>query len=279
MKALVPPTLLLAAAVARAGIDLDALWDYDRPADTELRLRAALAGASGDDALVLRTQIARSFGLRGRFDDAQRELDAIEPLLVRAGAEPRVRFLLERGRTLRSAQQPDRALPLFGLAFETAQQAGLEALAADALHMTALAQPTPEAALGWHRRTIDYARAATSPQARGWEAPALNNLGVTLNELGRHDEALAVFRDALAARERQGRVPEIRIARWMVAHTLRLLGRRDEALAMQLDLEREFRAAGQTDPYVFEELALLYDAQGNAAEAARYRALQGGAPR
>jgi hypothetical protein len=39
-----------------------------------------------------------------------------------------------------------------------------------------------------------------------------------------------------------------------------------------LRLERESRAAGQPDPYVFEELALLYRARGDAARADQYAA-------
>jgi tetratricopeptide (TPR) repeat protein len=255
-------------------LDLDALWDFGQPARSEQRFRDALAQARGDDALVLRTQIARTYSLRGRFDDAHRELDALQPLLAVAGAEPQVRALLERGRTLRSAGQPPDAEPLFQRAFNEAQAAGLPGLAADALHMLALVAPTPQARVDANRKVADYARAATDPKARYWEGPALNNLGVELNDQGRHEEALAVFRDALVVRERAGKPGPVRVARWMVAHTLRRLQRVDEALAMQLDLEALCQAAGEPDPYVFEELALLYQARGDAQRAAHYQALQ-----
>ena len=56
---------LLAVNVA-AAMDLDALWNFDDPAQSEQRFRDALAAATGDDAFVLRTQIARTYGLRGR---------------------------------------------------------------------------------------------------------------------------------------------------------------------------------------------------------------------
>lgn len=258
---------------ALAALDLDALWDYAKPAESEARFRAALPAAKGDEALLLRTQIARSYSLRGRFDEAHRELDIVEPLLPSAaGPEPRVRALLERGRTLRSSQQPVQARPLFVMAFEAADKAQLEALAADALHMVALVEPALDAQLEWHRRTVDYARAASDPKARRWEAPALNNLGVALNEAGRHDEALPVLRAALAAYERRGNAAAIRIARWQVAHTLRRLGRVDEALAMQQALERELQQAGEHDAEVYAELALLHQARGDARRAAQYRA-------
>ena len=66
-------------------LDLGALWDFRDPVASEQRLRAALDGARGDDTLVLRTQIARSLGLRRDFDGARRELQALVPILE-AGA-------------------------------------------------------------------------------------------------------------------------------------------------------------------------------------------------
>jgi tetratricopeptide (TPR) repeat protein len=166
--------LCLAPQTLQAAVDLDALWDFARPAVSEQRFRQALSTASGDDALVLRAQIARTFGLRRAFDAAHRELDAIEPLLATAGAAPRVHALLERGRTLRSAGRSAEALPLFERAFELADRERLEFLAADALHMQALVQPTPEAQIAVNRRVVAYAQNAADPRARRWDAAALN---------------------------------------------------------------------------------------------------------
>lgn len=266
--------LALGVTAARAAFDIAPLWDYSQPALSEQRFRAALEQAGGDDALILRTQIARTYSLRGEFDAAHRELDALEPLLAGAGAEPRVRAGLERGRTLRSSGKPLDARPLFVRAFELADSNGLEALAADALHMVALVEPALDGQVEWNRRTAEYARHARDPKARGWEAPALNNLGVALNEAGRHPQALLAFREALAAFQRGGDAQSIRIAHWMIANTLRLLRRHDEALTMQLDLERQFDAAGAPDPEVYDELSLLYAAKGDSVRAAYYRVLQ-----
>jgi tetratricopeptide (TPR) repeat protein len=213
--------------------------------------------------LILRTQIARTLGLRQRYDEAQRELDAIEPALAAAGIEPRVRAWLERGRTLRSSGKPTEAKPLFVRAFATADAARLERLAADALHMIALAEPQLDERIAWNRRTIAYAQRASDPRAQGWQAAAQNNIGSDLRDAGRLDESLAAFREALAAYERKGRADEIRIARWQIANVLRLKGQRAEALAMQLALERDAAAAGDPDPYVYDELVLLHRASGN----------------
>ncbi len=258
---------VLAASSAVAAVDVDALWNFNDPTASEARFRQALAAAQGDEALVLRTQIARTFSLRQRFDEAQRELDAIEPALAAAGVEPRVRAWLERGRTLRSSGQPAEGKPLFVRAFAAADAAKLERLAADALHMIALALPQLEERIAWNRRTIAYARRASDPRAQGWQAAAHNNIGSDLREARRFDDSLAAFRDALAAYERAGRTDQVRIARWQIANVLRLQGRRDEALAMQLALERDAAAAGESDPYVYDELALLHRAVGDEKRA------------
>lgn len=263
---------------SQAAVDIDALWDFDRPAVSEQRFRDALAtaagGPDGPDGLVLRTQIARTHSLRGQFEQAHRELDAIEPRLPAAGPEVQLRAALERGRTLRSAGQPLAARPHFERAVAIGEAAGLESLTADALHMVALVEPTVEGQLAWNRRVVALARAARDPAARRWEAIALNNMGVTLNQAGRYDEALAVLQDALAARRAANAAPgRVRVAQWMVAHTLRLLGRNDEALALQLALEQELQQADETDAYVFEELALLYAARGDDERSHHYRNL------
>ena len=58
--------------------DIDALWDYNQPAVSETRFRDALKTESGDDALELETQIARTFSLRREFSQAHVLLDSID---------------------------------------------------------------------------------------------------------------------------------------------------------------------------------------------------------
>jgi tetratricopeptide (TPR) repeat protein len=257
----------------QAAVDLDALWDFARPDLSEQRFRQALGAAQGDDALVLRTQIARTLGLRRQFDAALQELDAIEPALATAGATPRVHALLERGRCCARRASRRLAEPLFQRAFEQADRARLEFLAADALHMVALVQPTPDAQIAVNRRVVAYAQNASDPRARRWDAAALNNIGSTLNEAGRHAEALDVLRQAQAAYERAG--PDLQRASGALdggAHPAPL-GRLDEALQMQRALEADWAAAGGADPYVFDEIAEIHAARGDADRAAYYRAL------
>jgi len=248
--------------------DILALWNFDDPAASEARFRAALAESTHDAALSLRTQIARTHSLRRQFSEAHRELDAVDAELAGAGAEPRVRTLLERGRTWRSAGEPARARPLFLQAEQLARTAKLEYLHVDALHMVALVQHDPEEQMAWTRRALDAALAAKDPQARRWEASLTHNLGWALHEAGRHDEALQHFRAALAARERDGARPQrIREARWTVARELRALARHDEALALLRALEAELAGASESDGFVPEEIAENLLALGRADEA------------
>lgn len=233
-------------------IDAASLWDFDDPAGSERRLRAAAESSAGDERDAWLTQVARALGLQGRFDEAHAVLDRLDSGDPEVGA----RLALERGRLRRSAGEPEAARPDFEEAARRAGEASLQELQVDALHMVALVSPAEEA-LEAGRRALDVARAATDPRARDWDASLLNNMGMTHADAGDHVSALVCFEEALEARERIGDVGRTRVARWMVAWSLRQLGRRDEALALQRALKTELDALGEADPYVDEELALL----------------------
>lgn len=271
-------TSLLFAPLAMA-IDLATLWDFSNPQLSEQRFRAELAKSSGDDALILTTQIARTYGLRKDFSRAQSVLAEIEPKLASAGAEARARFALEYGRTLSSAAHPPetqtdaakaQARARYEAAHAIARQARLDALAIDAIHMLAFVDTTPADQLKWAQAALAVVDASDQPAAKKWEASIRNNLGYALHQLGRYDEALAQFKLALAIRERGTDAEATRTAHWMIAWTLRALKKTDEALAIQLRLEREGDLAKQPDPYVFEELETLYREKGDAARASHY---------
>ncbi|HSB99036.1 MAG TPA: tetratricopeptide repeat protein [Burkholderiaceae bacterium] len=262
-------------------IDVAPLWDYGKPALSEERFRAALATAQGDDALILKTQIARTFGLRRDFGRARELLAELEPQLAKAGAEAQVRYWLELGRTWGSAaHKPDELTPqakaearrAYDRALAVAKAAQLDALAIDTLHMYAFIDTDPADGIKWADEGLKIALASQQPAAARWEAALRNNRGYALHQMGRNEEALDEFRRALAAAERNGKTGPIRIAHWMIAMTLRELGRLDEAKAIQLRLEREWDTDGEPDPYVFEELEKIYRVQGDAGRAAHYAA-------
>lgn len=264
-------------------VDVSQLWDFNDPALSEERFRAALATVSADDALILQTQIARTYGLRGDFTQARQILAALEPQIEAASAEARVRYYLELGRDSASATHPpesqtveakERARTAFLQAFEIAKAGNLDSLAIDALHMMTFVDTTPEEQLEWNRKALDLMQASSQPAAQKWAGALHNNTGYALHLAGKYDEALAEFKLALAAHERGGNAQTIRIAHWMIAWTLRSLSRLEEAIVIQLRLEKECAEAGEPDPYVFEELELLYQAAGDPAKAEYYAKLR-----
>lgn len=265
--------------MTHAALDLDALWDFRDPARSEQRLREALATADGDDALILRTQIARTHGLRRDFEPARALLREIEPALERAGPEPRIRHALELGRTYASAtHRPDEltdehrasARRAYQRALDLAREHRRDALAIDAIHMFAFVDTAPADQLRWGREALAIAQRSPQPAAQRWEAAIQNNVGYALHRLGRDDEALTHLRAAIPLREAQGKPAGVREAWWMVARTLRALGRGDEALSIQQRLERENDAAATPDEYVFEELEILHRERGDAALSQAY---------
>jgi tetratricopeptide (TPR) repeat protein len=275
-------------ATAREGltvtIDVRALWDFADPAASEARFREALSSAEGDDALVLETQIARTYGLRRDPEHARAVLDGVRARLDGAGPEPAVRYQLELGRTWISAvttpaeRTPDAidaAREAYGRAFDLACDAGLDDLAIDSVHMLAIVDTGPQEQLAWIDKGLALAAASSQPAARRWEASLRNNRGMALHEQGQRLAALDEFRQALVLRQAEGDPASVRVAWWMVAWSLRGCGELDEALEIQLRLERECADAGEPDPFVFEELELLYGALGDEDRASHYRSLGG----
>jgi tetratricopeptide (TPR) repeat protein len=192
-----------------------------------------------------------------------------------------VRFGLEWGRSWASARHSPEALTeaakaqartAWAEALAMAKAAQFDALAIDAVHMLVFIDTAPQQQLQWNQQALTLVLGSKQPAARLWEASVRNNLGMSLHTLQRFDEALTEFRAATALRRARGQAKETLIGQWMEAWTLRSLGRIDEALAMQLQLERDWDARQEPDPYVYEELVALYQAKGDAANQAHYAA-------
>ena len=278
---------LLTTASAVMAIDLAPLWEFDKPDLSEQRLRAALESATGDDALVLQTQIARTYGLRKDFSKARDILKSIGKDVQTAGSEARIRHALELGRTYASATHPAElqtveskklARASYESALAMAKAAHLDGLAIDTIHMLAFVDTAPTDQLKWGQEALAVAEASSQPEAKKWEASIRNNIGYAFHQLGQFDEALVQFKQALVLLDRGTNAESIRVANWMVAWTLRALGRMDEALEIQLRLERECDAAKKPDRYVYEELEILYRARGDEVKAKHYRELMRSPP-
>ncbi len=263
----------MVATAARADYSqrLDALWDFDKPAESETRFRAEASQhpPGSREASEATTQLARSLGLQRRFVDADRALDAVKPALARLPARVRVRYLLERGRRDNSSGHRERAYAWFEQALEASTGDTLpdtDYYRVDTLHMLAIAAPR-ERQRAWNLQALAVADASSDPRTRGWRGSLLNNVGWTMHERGDDAAALAYWQEALTAVEAQHDIVRIRIARWTVARGLRAVGRLDDAEAIQRQLADEFEAAHVPDGYVFEELAEIAAARGDRAAA------------
>ncbi len=252
---------------------LDDLWDFDDPATSEARFRAAIeaAGASGDPAAAdeARTQLARSMGLQGRFDEGHATLDRVDADHP-AEDRIRVRSRLERGRLLRSGDDVPASIAPFEAAWELARALGQDGLAVDAAHMLAIVDAPPGEPV-WHPRALELADASPDPAARKWRGSLWNNIGWARFETGDLAGAMAAFETALAARREQGQPRETRVAQWCVARCLRAQGRPAEALAILQRLVAETAAAGDPeDGYGTEEIGECLLAMGREEDARPY---------
>lgn len=275
--------------------EIDALWEYGDPAESERRFRAAIDSLSRTDAITeltrleLLTQVARTLGLRRQFDHAHAQLDAVQSELDAMaasapgnkgqtardrGAAARVsaRLQLERGRAFNSAGERERARTHFHEAHAHAagQSGGLEGLAVDALHMIAITHGGTSDAVEWNKRGLELAHQSSDAKARALIPAMLNNMAWDLHGLARFEEALKAFEMAHAAWSERGREKQIRIARWSVARCLRSLERHELALAMLRDLETEHTAGGTCDGFVLEEIAENLAALGHDMESRPY---------
>lgn len=232
-----------------------ASWDFDDPAGSAVAFAGRAAAAESlDTAAVWQTQVARAYGLEGRFDEAHALLDSLDTEVL--GEHAQARIAIERGRLLNSAGTPAEAGQSFGTAYFLASRGGMYGLAVDALHMTAIVVGQikgPEAAAATDLAALELARASGDPNAERWVPALLNNLGWSQHALGDFEAALDYFEQALAARRAQeGSSAELLVAEWAIGRTLRSLGRNDEALALQRRLAST--PEGKTDPYVAEEI-------------------------
>jgi tetratricopeptide (TPR) repeat protein len=204
------------------------------------------------------------------FEEAHSVLNDVESMLTDDLVVARIRYLLERGRTHNSANEKDKARPLFLEALEIAVAKKEDNLAVDAAHMMQIVEP-PEKQLEWADKAIQMAEASTDERARDWLGPLYNNTGWTYFDLKQYDKALELFQKGLEWRTSRDDENGVRIQTWNIARTYRAIGKIDEALELQKRLEREFEEE-ELDPdgYVFEELGECYLLKGNAGEAQPY---------
>lgn len=200
---------------------LDELWDFDDPALSERRFRAAVGELvpSTTAAAELTTQLARAIGLQGRFDEADALLESIiDPEGVVAA-----RVLLERGRLRNSAGRPAEAIPLFESALPIAAAEGQDFVGLDAAHMLAIADSARAA--HWTDRALETVEETDDARTKRWGVSLHNNLGWNLFDSGDLTGALAEFELAADAARDVGTPAQQRQAQDAIDETVKALGR------------------------------------------------------
>ncbi|HEB60322.1 MAG TPA: tetratricopeptide repeat protein, partial [Phycisphaeraceae bacterium] len=175
--------------------DIDSLWNYEKPAETEKVFRELLEEVANSDEeyrAELLTQIARCQGLQGNFTDAHSTLDQVQEILTPDMPTVTVRYLPEGGRVFNSAGEAEKAGSLFRKAWETAKEYGPDHLAVDAAHMIGIVEKG-ESSLAWNEKALSLARSSTDPRAEKWIGSLFNNIGWTRHEMGEYEKALELF--------------------------------------------------------------------------------------
>jgi len=228
-----------AMAASANSIDIDTFWEYSDPTASEARFREALGAAKGDERLEIVTQLARTFSLRKDFATAHGMLDDVERQLDGAGPRPRLRYLLERGRTFNSAGEREKARAHFLRAWALGQESEEEGLAVDAAHMVAITHSGSPEAIEWNQKGLALARKSKFAKAQALIPAMYNNMAWDLHDLKRYDEALPMFQSALEEWTKRGKPRQIQVAKSSVAQCLRSMKRDEEAAAIERALEAE----------------------------------------
>jgi tetratricopeptide (TPR) repeat protein len=251
-------------------VNFDRLWNFRKPGETEKRFRELLpaAEASGnlEYRLQLLTQIGRTLGLQGKFEEAHEVLDGVEKELTKETPVARMRYLLERGRTFNSSKKKEKATALFLEAWEFGAKAKLDFYALDAAHMMGIVAEQ-EKKLAWSEKAMHLAETSKDERCKLWLGSLYNNIGWTLYYQGRYEEALEIHRKGWDWRKERGQPRPMMIAQWSVAKVLRALGRHQEALALQRELLAVYEEMGEESGFTHEEVGENLLAMGKGEEA------------
>ena len=258
--------------------DFDKAWDYKNPARTYDVFQKMLAQASDQNLsyrLQLQTQIARTFSLRGKYEEAHKILDHVFSEISntehnKISEVTKVRYHLERGRAYNSSKKQEKAILEFTRAHDICIDLDEPRFMIDVFHMLGIAEK-PQKALWWNLKAIKYCEASKDTTAIKWLGPLYNNTGWTYHDSGDFEKAMPMFEKSLKFREQ---TPEqqapILIAKYSVARCLRSMKQLDQAMKIQRDLEETNSENGNEDGYVYEEIAEILLLKNNISKSKIY---------
>ncbi len=235
-------------------LNFDKLWNYQKPAETELKFRDLLPQAKKKGKsyyLQLLTQIARTLSLQANYQEAYKILADVSSQLTDDMHVAKVRYLLELGRTQNAEKRGELANKTFYEAFSIADKTKEWGYAVDALHMIAItysygALESAQEKLQWEAKAISYAESKDSTNAKKWLGSLYFNAGWSYHGLKLYKEALDTFIKA-AELDKANSSPDWILLddRRTVAQMKRLVGKIDEAFAEQEQLEKENLELGE----------------------------------
>lgn len=253
--------------------EINRLWNFSNPEETRGKFEQLFAEQSEtahlDYLLEIKTQIARTYSLTAKFEDAHSVLDEVESKLSSETPIAKVRFLLERGRTFNSNNEKSKAMELFVQAFNNGREIEAYNHSVDAAHMVGISSATLDDKLEWNQKGLEEAEKCSEPNVRRWIGVFYNNMGWDLFEAKRYTEALAKFELCQDFYKELGAIDRLGIAKWSIAKTYRFLGRTAEALEIQTALLEENGGVDQSG-YTYEELGELYLLKGETEKAKVY---------
>lgn len=248
--------------------DFNKLWNFGNPAETEEKFRniLPLAETANDISYLaqLLSQIARTQGLQGKFDDAHITLDRVEKMLTPDLKLARVRYLLERGRAFNSSHHQGKAMPLFIEAYELASSIREMKYAIDAVHMVAIAKEDPKDQIEWNLKGISMANA--DKNSRSWLHALYNNIGESYLQTKEYRTAASYFHKLAELQKENGGEADMYTLK-DEAKAIRLSGNPNEALALIEPIYDKLISEKQDDGWIREEMAENYYALGKKAEA------------
>lgn len=234
--------------------EIDALWDYNDPAATEIKFRELLSQADlhTDIIFEIQTQIARTYSLRKMYDQAHTLLDTLAVNLMTRSPLLRCRYALERGRCFNSSGDKASARPLFLEAYAAALEFKADFYIIDALHMLAIADA--EKCFEWNEKALHIANSTADQRARDWLSSLYNNIGWDHYDHHDYASALSYFQKSLSYTIERNLISKKYYALWAVSHVYRMLGQIQQALSTLFIMQEEYPDQSKNDPFVYEEL-------------------------
>jgi tetratricopeptide (TPR) repeat protein len=267
--------------------NFDDLWSLGEPALVEKKFKELLPEAQALENksmyLQILSQIALAQAMQQKFNEAHQTIAQAEKQPL---AQTDRGILLEKGRVFQQQGDFKQARYYFEQSYEVSKKFSHEFDAVNAAHMIAIVAENIDDKISWNQQALEMALTTNNADAKRWLGPLYNNLGQNYLEAQLYEKALSAFQKALEYRQLENYTPNIRVAKWAIGHTLRMLNRLEKSLKIQEELVKEYAQVTKTGKFempaemftltrgwVYEELAHLYSAKKDVQNAQRFAQL------